>query len=242
MRLADSCDNGRRGIVQSVLATPKSDRIEVTLLATGEAELEGAEPIAIVGIGCRFPGGAAGPQAFWEMLCAGVDATTTQQFYSGLVATLCIAPFALGGWTWPSDAAGWFAFEAPVGVDLLVTASASGFVAQSQVVPAFSGALTITTTVHAIDQAVPVAFGFHPYLTLPGAHRDDWRVSLSLEPTENLSRAWAGQVTEKFTGAPTSGPQASATVAVMATCSSVWGRPGALATISTPTLAEGRTC
>ena len=40
MRLADSCDNGRRGIVQSVLATPKSDRIEVTLLATGEAELE----------------------------------------------------------------------------------------------------------------------------------------------------------------------------------------------------------
>jgi drug/metabolite transporter (DMT)-like permease len=41
---------------------------------------------------------------------AGVDATTTQQFYSGLVATLCIAPFALGGWTWPSDAGGWFAF------------------------------------------------------------------------------------------------------------------------------------
>jgi drug/metabolite transporter (DMT)-like permease len=41
---------------------------------------------------------------------AGVDATTTQQFYSGLVATLCVAPFTLGGWTWPSDAAGWFSF------------------------------------------------------------------------------------------------------------------------------------
>lgn len=41
---------------------------------------------------------------------AGVDATTTQQFYSGLVATLCVAPFALGAWTWPSDPTGWFAF------------------------------------------------------------------------------------------------------------------------------------
>lgn len=33
------------------------------------------EPVAIVGIGCRFPGGANGPDAFWEMLCEGVDAT-----------------------------------------------------------------------------------------------------------------------------------------------------------------------
>ncbi|MEO7221433.1 MAG: DMT family transporter [Devosia sp.] len=41
---------------------------------------------------------------------AGVDTTTTQQFYSGLVATICIAPFALGGWVWPSDPSGWFAF------------------------------------------------------------------------------------------------------------------------------------
>ena len=38
---------------------------------------------------------------------AGVDSTTTQQFYAALVATLCIAPFALGGWVWPpSPAAG----------------------------------------------------------------------------------------------------------------------------------------
>ena len=33
------------------------------------------EPIAIVGIGCHFPGGADSPAAFWELLCTGVDAT-----------------------------------------------------------------------------------------------------------------------------------------------------------------------
>jgi acyl transferase domain-containing protein/thioesterase domain-containing protein/acyl carrier protein len=32
------------------------------------------EPLAIIGIGCRFPGGSNSPQAFWEMLCAGTDA------------------------------------------------------------------------------------------------------------------------------------------------------------------------
>ena len=31
------------------------------------------EPIAIVGIGCRFPG-ANGPEAFWNLLANGVDA------------------------------------------------------------------------------------------------------------------------------------------------------------------------
>src|SRR5437762_9065692 len=34
------------------------------------------EPIAIIGLGCRFPGGASHPQAFWELLCRGVDAIT----------------------------------------------------------------------------------------------------------------------------------------------------------------------
>ncbi|MFZ4767880.1 MAG: type I polyketide synthase, partial [Roseimicrobium sp.] len=32
------------------------------------------EPVAIVGIGCRFPGGASDPASFWRMLCDGVDA------------------------------------------------------------------------------------------------------------------------------------------------------------------------
>ena len=32
------------------------------------------EPIAIVGIGCRFPGDADSPAAFWRLLCDGRDA------------------------------------------------------------------------------------------------------------------------------------------------------------------------
>lgn len=40
--------------------------------------LEGArtEPIAVIGIGCRFPGGVRGPEAYWNLLHNGVDAIT----------------------------------------------------------------------------------------------------------------------------------------------------------------------
>lgn len=35
-----------------------------------------AEPIAVVGIGCRFPGGVKSPSAFWRLLRDGVDAVS----------------------------------------------------------------------------------------------------------------------------------------------------------------------
>src|SRR4051812_12863157 len=38
------------------------------------ADLGWSEPIAVIGIGCRFPGGANSPAAYWQMLLDEVDA------------------------------------------------------------------------------------------------------------------------------------------------------------------------
>ncbi|WP_265270990.1 type I polyketide synthase [Nostoc sp. KVJ3] len=54
----------RKAIPQQVPSTP-------TILVTTKNEL-----IAIIGMGCRFPGGADSPDAFWELLCQEVDAIT----------------------------------------------------------------------------------------------------------------------------------------------------------------------
>lgn len=40
------------------------------------------------------------------------------------------------------------------------------------------GTLTVDTTVTARDSAVPLSFGFHPYLAPPGTAREDWQVEL----------------------------------------------------------------
>jgi acyl transferase domain-containing protein len=41
-------------------------------------ELEGkrSEPIAVIGLGCRFPGGVSTPDAYWQLLRGGIDAVT----------------------------------------------------------------------------------------------------------------------------------------------------------------------
>ncbi len=40
------------------------------------ARIAVAEPVAVVGIGCRFPGNVQGPQSYWRLLIDGVDAIT----------------------------------------------------------------------------------------------------------------------------------------------------------------------
>jgi acyl transferase domain-containing protein/acyl carrier protein len=50
--------------------TPKKPETEALPVAA-----EAREPLAIVGIGCRYPGGVDGPDALWKLLCDAVDAS-----------------------------------------------------------------------------------------------------------------------------------------------------------------------
>ena len=44
-------------------------------LRLAQAQQGAREPIAVVGLGCRFPGDVDSPDAYWRLLCAGRDAT-----------------------------------------------------------------------------------------------------------------------------------------------------------------------
>ena len=54
----------------------KRSLVELRKLRARIQELESTnkEPIAIIGLGCRFPGGAHTPDAFWQLLVSGQDA------------------------------------------------------------------------------------------------------------------------------------------------------------------------
>ena len=49
------------------------EKMEARLKA---AENAAREPIAIIGLGCRFPGGGTDAESFWQLLRDGVDAVT----------------------------------------------------------------------------------------------------------------------------------------------------------------------
>ncbi|WP_146060543.1 type I polyketide synthase, partial [Amycolatopsis sp. CA-128772] len=61
--------------LRSYLKRASADLVR-TQQRLAELENRAAEPIAIVGLGCRYPGGVAGPEDFWELLRSGRDGVT----------------------------------------------------------------------------------------------------------------------------------------------------------------------
>ena len=81
---------------------------------------------------------------------AGVDTTTTQQFYASGAATLCIAPFSFGGWAWPTHPLIWVCFVV-IGVFALI------------------GHLLVTTAHRYAPASVLAPFGYLQIIFMTGA-------------------------------------------------------------------------
>src|SRR5689334_12212864 len=60
-----------RALLEDATLEIKRLRRDLTALKT-----QRSAPVAIIGIGCRFPGKANDPASYWELLASGVDAVT----------------------------------------------------------------------------------------------------------------------------------------------------------------------
>src|SRR5262245_34934984 len=67
--MSETTDHG--ALLRHALREIRSLRAELV-----NARAAPREPIAIIGMGCRFPGGVRSPEAFWRLLASGTDAIT----------------------------------------------------------------------------------------------------------------------------------------------------------------------
>ncbi|WP_216206435.1 type I polyketide synthase [Amycolatopsis aidingensis] len=70
MSTLDEKQNSQQTLKRALLAMERMQR------QLAEYERAQSEPIAIVGVGCRFPGGVTDPDSYWKLLSTGVDAIT----------------------------------------------------------------------------------------------------------------------------------------------------------------------